>query len=73
MSTNEGMKDLISVINRLHEVFTTTGQSLGLELPQVCTVLVKRMASNLNSIYRSNVEKLSWKSALEEVFKFNSL
>ena len=35
MSHNEGMKDLISVINRLHEVFTTTGQSLGLELPQV--------------------------------------
>ncbi len=44
MSTNEGMKDLISVINRLHEVFTTTGQSLGLELPQVCTVIVQRMA-----------------------------
>ena len=35
MSTNEGMKNLITVINRLHEVFTTTGQTLGLELPQV--------------------------------------
>ena len=38
MSTNESMKDLIQVINKLQDVFTTTGVSLGLELPQIAVV-----------------------------------
>ena len=38
MSTNEGMKELIQTINQLHDVFTLSGQNLGLELPQIAVV-----------------------------------
>ena len=40
MSTrNEGrMQDLISTINKLHDVSTTTGFKLGLQLPQIAVV-----------------------------------
>ena len=40
MSTrNEGtMKDLISTINKLHDVSSTTGTKLGLQLPQIAVV-----------------------------------
>ena len=38
MSTNEGMKELIVTINKLQDVFTVTGQNLGLELPQIAVV-----------------------------------
>jgi len=38
MSANEGMKDVIHTINKLHDVFTSTGISLGLELPQIAVI-----------------------------------
>ena len=38
MTTNKGMKDIISTINRLQDIFSITGQSLGLELPQIAVV-----------------------------------
>ena len=38
MSTNEGMKELIVTINKLQDVFTTTGTKLGLQLPQIAVV-----------------------------------
>jgi len=38
MSENEGMKDVIHTINKLQDVFTSTGISLGLELPQIAVI-----------------------------------
>jgi len=38
MTTNEGMKDIISTINKLQDIFAVTGQNLGLELPQIAVV-----------------------------------
>jgi len=38
MSENEGMKDVIHTINKLQDVFTSTGVSLGLELPQIAVI-----------------------------------
>ena len=35
---NEGMRDVIHTINQLQDVFTTTGVSIGLELPQIAVV-----------------------------------
>ena len=32
------MKDLISTINKLHDVSSTTGTKLGLQLPQIAVV-----------------------------------
>ncbi len=38
MATNYGMQELIKTINRLQDVFTTTGQNLGFSLPQIAVV-----------------------------------
>ena len=38
MTTNNGMKDIISTINKLQDIFSVTGQNLGLELPQIAVV-----------------------------------
>ena len=38
MTTNEGMKDIISTIDKLQDIFAVTGQNLGLELPQIAVV-----------------------------------
>ena len=35
---NEGMRDVIHTINQLQDVFTTTGVSIGLDLPQIAVV-----------------------------------
>ena len=56
MSTNEGMKDLISVINRLHEVFTTTGIHFFLKL------------FSFNDIFASSENVLAYLLALSKLF-----
>ena len=38
MTTNDGMKDVIHIINKLHDVFTSTGVTDILELPQIAVV-----------------------------------
>ena len=38
MTTNDGMKDIISTINKLQDIFSVTGQNLGLQLPQIAVV-----------------------------------
>merc|ERR1719430_443866 len=38
MTTNQGMRDIINTINKLQDIFSITGQSLGLELPQIAVV-----------------------------------
>ena len=38
MSTNQGMKDVIDTVNRLQDVFTSTGINIGLDLPQIAVV-----------------------------------
>ena len=38
MTTNDGMKDVIHIINKLHDVFASTGVTDILELPQIAVV-----------------------------------
>ena len=38
MTTNKGMKDIISTVNKLQDILSISGQSLGLELPQIAVV-----------------------------------
>ena len=38
MSENEGMKDVIHTVNRLHDAFTSSGIDLELDLPQIAVV-----------------------------------
>ena len=38
MTVNDGMKDVIHIINQLQDVLTDTGVSLGLDLPQIAVV-----------------------------------
>ena len=38
MSENEGMKDVIHTVNRLHDAFTSSGVDLELDLPQIAVV-----------------------------------
>ena len=38
MTENGGMKDVIHTINQLQDVLTSTGVSLGLDLPQIAVV-----------------------------------
>ena len=38
MTENSGMKDVIHTINQLQDVLTSTGVSLGLDLPQIAVV-----------------------------------
>ena len=40
MSENSGMKDVIHTINQLQDVLTSTGVSLGLDLPQIAVQIV---------------------------------
>ena len=35
---NEGMRDVIHTINQLQDVFTATGVTIGLDLPQIAVV-----------------------------------
>ena len=38
MSENSSMKDVIHTINKLQDILTSTGVSLGLDLPQIAVV-----------------------------------
>ena len=55
LGQGQGIKDVIQIMNQLQDVFTTTGVTLGLDLPQI--VVVGGQSAGKSSVLENFVGK----------------